>query len=238
MKLTQKISKQSFYMGLIVLLPAYLLFGSVILSAIFQFIESVLGIAFDDSTLNGYFNFVFDLVFVVISFLIFRKEIIEQWKSLKEDKLQFINNVALGIPILYLASITGNLLSALLTGELTTSENQILIESMLQQLPLLMILTVTILAPILEEFVFRLLLFTGFYKKSRWLAYLVSAGSFGLLHVFQSMLQGNIAEIFMVFPYLFMGAGLCFLYEKADNIFAPMLAHGIINTISVVMLMV
>lgn len=238
MKLTQRISKQSFAFGMIVLLPAYLVFGSLIVSAFIQFVFSSLHLEASTNEMNGYLNFVFDLSFVIISFLVFRKEIVKQWNDIKQSYLfKTINNIVIAVPIMYIANIAGSLLSAGITGELSTSQNQLLIESLMKELPVLMIVAVTVLAPILEEFIFRLLLFTGFYKYGRWVAYLASAGLFGLLHVFQPIIQGNINEIVMVFPYLFMGIALCYIYERSDNIFIPVIAHGLMNTISVLLIM-
>lgn len=238
MKLTQKLSKQSFYMGMIVLLPTYLLFGVYIVSALFQFLMNTFHIQLSSSDLNAYYNFFFDLIFACFAIIVFRKELKKQFNHLKEqDTMDFIHQVLLGIPVLYGASFVGSLLSMVLTGDMSSSENQILIEEMMKQVPVIMIISVTVLAPILEELIFRLLLFTGFYKWGRWAGYLIAGGLFGFLHVYQPILQGNFMEILQIFPYLFMGLGLCFVYEKADNIFAPILCHAIMNGISVITIM-
>lgn len=239
MRLTQRISKQSFFMGLIVLFPAYIELGTIILSAIFRFIILTFHLNIDQTIMNAYYNFAFDLILTFLAILVFKKEILSQWKNLKQrDKKDFFNNVLLGIPILYILSIVGNLLSMILSGTTSTSENQMVMETLIERAPIMMIIIVVISAPILEELIFRLLLFTGFYKWNRWLAYAMSAGLFGLLHVYQPMIDGNISEILMIFPYLFMGIGLCFIYEKSDNIFASMLCHGIINLISAVLILI
>ncbi|MEE0967040.1 MAG: hypothetical protein U0L85_08325, partial [Bacilli bacterium] len=65
MKLTQKIFKQSFYMGMIVLLPTYLFFGSFIISALFQLIMNSFPLSIDSADMNAYFNFFFDLILTV-----------------------------------------------------------------------------------------------------------------------------------------------------------------------------
>lgn len=238
LKFNQKISNQSFAFGLFVLLPAYLIFGSVIVSAFIQFIFQVFNIEVSIDYMNGYLNFTFDLIFVVFSLIVFRKDILRQWYSLKHIPLmEIINRILIAIPMLYIANIVGSLLSIGLSGSMVTSQNQEMVESLLLQMPILMVIAVVLLAPILEELVFRLLLFTGFYKRGRFVAYVASAGSFGLLHVLQPILQGNVSEILMVFPYLFMGITLCYVYEKSNNIVVPIVAHGIMNTISVLLIM-
>lgn len=238
LKFNQKISNQSFAFGLFVLLPAYIFFGSIIISALMQFVFQVSGIQVSIESMDGYLNFIFDLVFVVVSLLVFRKDLIRQWKHLKRLSLMtVINHILISIPILYLANIAGSLLSIGLSGNMVTSQNQELIESLLMQMPVLMVIAVTVFAPILEELIFRLLLFTGFYKRGRLIAYVASAGLFGFLHVFQPILQGNVSEILMIFPYLFMGIGLCYVYERSNNIVVPVIAHGFMNTLSVLLIM-
>lgn len=239
MHMKKRLSKQSFWFGLIILLPSYLVFGSIIVSAFLKFFLQLLSIQFSQLEMSGYLNFCFDLLFIVVAYFILNKEIKEQWQEFKNKNLMdILNRVVWAIPLLYLANIVGNFMTMIFTGSLSTSENQQIIETLIQELPFLMIVSTTILAPVLEEFIFRLLLFTGFYKYGRWIAYLVSAGLFGLLHVYQPLLQGQWSEILLIFPYLFMGGVLCYIYEKSDNIYIPILSHALINTISVILLMI
>lgn len=239
MKLTHRISKQSFFMGLIVLFPAYIQLGSIIFMAVLKFFITTFHLKFDQTILNAYFNLAFDVIFALITIFIFKDELRSQWNDFKnKDKREFFNDILIGIPILYILSIAGNLLSMIFSGTGSSSENQMFLETLIAQVPIVMFITVVIAAPILEELIFRLLFFTGFYKWNRWLGYAVSAGLFGLLHVYQPMLEGNFSEILMIFPYLFMGIGLCFIYERSDNIFASIICHGIINLVATILLLI
>lgn len=238
MKLTQRISKQSFFEGLLLLLPTYLIFGGIILSAVFNFVVKQFSLSVSENEINAYYNVIFDLILLIFAVIIFRKELKQQLCDLKQtDKLNLVNELLQGIVILYVASFVGSFISMLFTRSTDVSENQEALELLINQMPFLMILTVVVFAPILEEIIFRLLFFTGVYPKSRWLAYIISAGLFGLLHVYTPILEGDFSEILMVFPYLLMGIGLCLVYEKSDNIFVPMLSHGIINLISFILLL-
>lgn len=90
---------------------------------------------------------------------------------------------------------------------------------------ILTFITSVLMAPILEELLFRGLI----YKRLRCIcnpvvAALLSATAFGITH-------GNLVQ----FVYAFMaGLILAFLYQKYKNILAPMLAHLFANTVSVV----
>jgi membrane protease YdiL (CAAX protease family) len=237
MKLTQRNTKQASFEGLFLLLPTYLVCGSAILSALLLFIKNTFHIQFNSTTLDVYYNAIFDITLLIFAAIIFRKELKKQMQDLtKIDVFKIVNYVIISIPVLYLAEFVGSLLTLALTGEASTSENQSSIELLIKQLPVLMIFIVVVIAPMLEEIIFRLFLFTSVYPKGRILAYLVSGGLFGLLHVLTHILQGNFSELFLVFPYLFMGMGLCFIYEYSDNIYVAMIAHGIMNLISVLLM--
>lgn len=238
MKLTHRISKQSLYTSLILVFPTYLYAGSYIISALMLFIMSAFQLSLESNELNAVFQFVFDLILILFTVVVLRNELKEQFVDLKNRGFYKIASYAvMGLPLLYLGSFLGNIISALCSGGSTQSVNQTQIETLAAQVPVLMIVSVTIFAPILEESLFRLVLFTGSYPVNRWFAYLVSGGLFGFLHVFSSVFAGNFKEIFMVFPYLLMGFGLCYVYEKADNIYASMLTHGIMNFISIMLIL-
>lgn len=77
-----------------------------------------------------------------------------------------------------------------------------------------------ILAPLAEELVFRGAIY-GFLKRrfSRWLALILSATAFALLHA-------NLASFL---PLLFLGIVLALVYEASGNIRVPILLHALFN---------
>jgi membrane protease YdiL (CAAX protease family) len=83
------------------------------------------------------------------------------------------------------------------------------------------------LAPVSEEFIFRGLLYP-FIKQLGWprLAFVSVSLLFALIHLH--------AAIF--FPLVVLAMALTWLYEKTDNLFAPILVHALFNTTNLLIL--
>ena len=88
----------------------------------------------------------------------------------------------------------------------------------------IVVLLVLVEAPLLEEPVFRGIMFRGFARSMpMWVAMLLSGFLFALVHV-------NAATFI---PLWFIGIAFAWLYAKTGTILAPMLVHCIFNTINV-----
>lgn len=91
---------------------------------------------------------------------------------------------------------------------------------------LFVIIRAVILAPIAEELVFRGLVFRRLKGYSNfWVAALVSSAFFGLYHM--NLAQG-------IFAFLF-GIMLAAVYDKFQNLWAPILLHFAANVLSVIL---
>lgn len=235
-RLTQKVSNQSLVEGILLLVPTYLLFGTYIVTAIIVFLNKSLGLNMSSDYMTALLNVLFDFFLMVMAIIIFKYELISQFNKLKRRRMVDIYmEILIGIGIIYLLNVVGNMITLLTTSTVGSSANQTQITTLLNVAPILMIVCIVIFAPVLEEIIFRLMIFTGTYQRfGRIAAYIISAGLFGFLHVYSAIFAGNVSEILQIFPYLFMGAGLCFVYEKADNIYIPICAHALINVISVI----
>lgn len=87
------------------------------------------------------------------------------------------------------------------------------------------VITSVILAPVLEELVFRRLVFKRMRENISFIpAALLSSIIFGVVH--GNMVQG-------VFAFS-VGYAICYLYEKCNNLWIPILFHAVINGTSVV----
>ena len=110
-------------------------------------------------------------------------------------------------------------------GNLNTGQFALQMESM----PLITLATTVILAPVVEESLFRGLVF-GSFRKHRLLAYSITTILFCLLHVWLSVLQtGNIHYFVLALEYLAPSVAFCVCYEKSGTIWAPVLLHAGIN---------
>ena len=169
-----------------------------------------------------------DIIYILIIVLMFKKEIKEGIKDLKE------NFSSRSISALY-AWITGSIImivssfiiSIILKQNVST--NEALVRESIKLAPLYMLFTCSIVAPIFEEMVFRRSLYG--LLKYKWLFIISSGLSFGLLHVLGSF--NSILDFLYVIPYGAMGCCFAYLYYNTKNITLPIMIHIIHNTVLV-----
>lgn len=91
-----------------------------------------------------------------------------------------------------------------------------------------------LLVPVVEETLYRGIVFRWIYEKSTLLGYLLSTIVFASIHVI-SYLGAFSPQVLLLCFLQYIPAGLClaWTYVKADNIFAPILVHMAINLIGV-----
>ena len=94
----------------------------------------------------------------------------------------------------------------------------------------LIVVTVLILAPIVEEILYRGLLFRGVYDRSPAAAWMLSVGLFAASHVVSYLgFYSPLALLLSFVQYLPAGIALCLCYRQTGTIIGPMLTHAIIN---------
>lgn len=98
----------------------------------------------------------------------------------------------------------------------------------------LMIIGVVILAPVIEETLYRGLVYRNIWRKNKVAAYIVSMLVFAAVHILAYIGTQDITTLVLCFVrYLPAGLCLAWTYSKADNVFAPIIVHAIINAISI-----
>lgn len=103
------------------------------------------------------------------------------------------------------------------------SENTAMLMEMTRVAPLFMIIT-AIVAPILEEIVFRKIIFGVFYKRTNFfIAAFISALIFGIVH----------GEPIHILIYASMGFVLAYVYVKTKRLIVPIIVHMTLNTITI-----
>ncbi|MBM7573613.1 CPBP family intramembrane glutamic endopeptidase [Aquibacillus albus] len=86
------------------------------------------------------------------------------------------------------------------------------------------ILVITVIAPILEEIIFRKIIFGSIYKRTNFiLAALSSAFIFALIH----------NDLPHILTYTAVGIVFAFLYVQTKRIIVPIIAHMMINSLAV-----
>jgi hypothetical protein len=112
--------------------------------------------------------------------------------------------------------------------------NDAAVTSMAKLNPNTMIVIGVLLAPIVEEVLFRGVVFGTIRKKSRVLAYIVSALLFAVYHLWEYMLTGFSWDLVLyLLQYIPAGIILCWCYERSKNIWGSVFLHMMINYVSI-----
>ena len=96
-----------------------------------------------------------------------------------------------------------------------------------------MLVVTSILAPIVEETVFRGALFGTIRQKNRTLAYIVSIVVFSLFHLWDSLLfDFSWNTLLHIVYYVPPSIALAWSYERSGTIWTPILLHSIMNLLT------
>jgi membrane protease YdiL (CAAX protease family) len=102
---------------------------------------------------------------------------------------------------------------------LNTSNNTAVVKLMMNSNPVMRIVTAGILAPIVEEFIFRKFLIDRTYRYGEWVAILTSGLMFGLFH-------GNLAQFFFT---TLIGGLFAYIYIRTGKIWYTIALHMTMN---------
>ena len=185
-------------------------------------------------------NEMYDLISLFVYLFMITISIYFAFPVLKESyhntpKLKkLIKSVLLTFVALYFISALSSVLVFILTG-LQDSANQNQVVDAFKQNPSLIIFTTIIYAPIVEEIVFRGAIFRGLRSKTNFIISAIISGLlFGFIHVFDSLIQGNILDLLYIIVYGSLGFVFCYAYEKNNSIFASIALHFINNFLGII----
>lgn len=172
-----------------------------------------------------------DLLFMIILFLIYRKEIIKDFKEFISNKGKwFVKYIGIFLISVLIMGILNVILSRI--TNMDTSENEELVRKLIKMLPVYMTFSTMIYAPFVEEMLFRKCIrkiVKGNDKYMKIAYILISAIIFGLLHVIT--IDASFYDLLMGIPYMIVGLSLAYIYCKTDNVFGSMQFHLMHNTI-------
>ncbi|TRM11388.1 CPBP family intramembrane metalloprotease [Lentibacillus cibarius] len=130
-----------------------------------------------------------------------------------------------GLFMAYLANGIASRIEKVFLGVKPESENTQMIMDITRVAPIFVIVT-AIIAPILEEIIFRKIIFGELYKRTNFfIAAALSALIFAIIH----------REPEHTLVYASMGFVFAFLYVKTKRIIVPIIVHMSLNSISVIL---
>lgn len=146
------------------------------------------------------------------------------------------NEVLKHVFFVYISLIAVNAIISQLTAQ-STSDNQMLIMDVFKQAPLYIVFVAVIFAPIVEEILFRGIIYrTLRFYKFKYIALLISSFLFGVLHVYESILTARYEDLWFILVYMAIGWFMGVIYEKSGDILAPIALHMVYNAIAVLTL--
>ena len=164
-----------------------------------------------------------ELLMISIIFLIFDKEFKAAWQDVKKNHLTYFNQNLKYYIIGVVVMMASNMLINLLGGGMSTNETTIRNE--FNFYPIYTFISAVILAPLLEETVFRL----GFRSliQNDFLFITISSLVFGGLH----LIGTPINELFPLYLLSYCSCGISFAYmlKKTNNIFVSIGFHFMHN---------
>ena len=165
------------------------------------------------------FNICYELIILSIIIFIYRKQLINNFKKIKY--VHFIEYIRYWFITIILMSITSIIINML--TNINTSSNQKIIIKTFSESPIYIIILASIIAPILEELVFRLSIRKIFNNDKLFI--IISGLFFGFMHIAYS---SSILEYLYIIPYSIPG----FIFA---NIFVPIGLHFIHNTLMILL---
>lgn len=166
-----------------------------------------------------------EVLMILAIFLIFKDQFIKAFKDLKKNHLNYFKGnfkyYLLGVIIMMIS----NSLITILGGG--TSDNETAVRSQFELAPIYTFISAVILAPIVEESVFRLS-FRNIFKNN-FLFILISSFIFGSLHLL-GMFDSNLLFLYLT-AYCSVGVAFAYIMAKTNNIFVSMGLHFMHNGI-------
>lgn len=204
----------------------YLPFYVVLLSMGLLYGAELLGLSLTPVPLNGAY-FVLNALF---TWVLFGRFLVTSWRSIRFwDTVQA---VILGFVLYYVLNVAVNF--ALQYFSLSVkSYNDDSMQALAQENYLVTVLCSVLLAPLTEEVLARGLIFGTVRKTSRIAAYAASMLFFSFIHVWQFIPSQGWAAIWpAAVLYVPASAALCWTYEKAGTVWAPVFLHMVCNAIT------
>lgn len=182
----------------------------------------------------AYSEVLMSLILFITIFIIYKNKILHDLrefnKNIKQNIIKCIKLFILLLGVKIISSVIIYFISASLGVNINVSENQSIINLLIEGAPVMMFISAVILAPFIEEIIFRL----GLKKiiKDQGLFILISGLVFGFMHIFPTNINTTVALIQSI-SYVSVGTLLAYYYVNNRNIFFVIIIHALNNLLGV-----
>ena len=165
----------------------------------------------------------FIILFIIL--LVYQKDLVDEFHTFR---IKFKRNVSIGASCwgvgLFIMMVANLIIMYVFHSE--GANNDTIVRSLITASPVIMGLDVCILAPVIEEVVYRKSLKDVFDNSFAFI--FASFLFFGLAHVMS--MASTFTDWLYVIPYGAFGAAFAYAYSKTDTVFTSILFHMIHNT--------
>lgn len=187
------------------------------------------GLEIGENDLNLIYYMVSFIIVLIFMFRFLRKS----FSDIFDGFGRFLTSAALGCVAYYAAAAVVNLVLSYLLPDIINPSVQDEIELTKLDYDKTLVIAV-LLAPLVEESIFRGALFGTIRPKSAFLAYAVTAVLFAVYHLWPYFIADfNWMDLLYLLQYIPVGLILAWCYERSGTIWAPMLVHALINLVAV-----
>lgn len=188
---------------------------------------AVAGISLNSVTVN--------LIYYAIGFvavlIILRHFLIDNFSSLWSLLIPNIGTMIVGFVAYYILNYIVSYAANALFGSLSNPNDENVMSIVEVNLNASIVMAV-LLGPLVEECLYRGVIFTAIGKRFRILGYAVSSVLFALSHVYMSLVTSYDPRLFLTaIVYLPSGLVFCWMYERSKNVFCGVFVHMAINAL-------
>ncbi len=193
------------------------------------YVLPLIGIKLDAANFNVIYYGVGFIILVAVLFRFLKESFYDLCDNIPNSVGAIIIGYALNLALSYavmavLLLVTDNLINP--------NEEVIMSEAKLN--PNTIMAISVFLAPVVEEILFRGVIFGSLRKKSRIWAYVISVLLFAVYHLMDYFLTSYDWTVFIyILQYIPGGIALAYCYERSRNIWASIFLHSLINLISI-----
>jgi membrane protease YdiL (CAAX protease family) len=212
-----------------VYIPVHAILLPWLLAYLYQHLLTDMDVVFKTPNIN--------LVYYIISFsflLIFLFRFLKNsFSDLLDNLIGSLKAILLGYLFnIVLTYALSQLMSLVLNEQLNPNTQEIINQTKLNAN--VMIAVAVLFAPVVEETLFRGVIFGTIHKKSRILAYAVSTLLFSVYHLWHYFIGGfEPSMLLYLLQYIPASLALAWCYEKSSSIWAPIVMHAAVNFISI-----
>ena len=211
----------------IVYFPMHVFIRPVLISMLNAYVQTPL----NDVTLNIIYYAIGFLFCITAMFRFLRKG----FDILADNLMPSLVSMAMGYIFYYILSYgVSALMLYIMSSQPIVNPNDQTVTELIQTGSEKSVIAISVLiAPIVEEVLFRGVLFGGIRKRSRSAAYIISILLFAFYHIWQYLIAYRDPTILLyMLQYIPAGYVLAMCYEQVNSIWVPIFLHMLLNFIN------